>query len=107
MPHFDWTQWGIAGAVIAVLFFILWRILIWVMKWVDKQAEQHAAERKIWQETQVKTNATLDRICSNIERHDEKAEERGKYVRAEHEKMIENLEEQGKVLLRINGYKHE
>jgi len=100
MPHIDWTQYGIAGAVIAILFYILWRMLIWVMKWVDKQAEQHASERKTWQEIQTKTNSTLDRICSGIERHDEKADERGKFVREEHKQMIE-------VLGRINGYKHE
>lgn len=100
-PSSFWTklsEYGLAGIVIAILFFILWRILIWVMKWVDKQEEQHRAERILWKETQDKNNQVLDKLCSTISRHDEKAEERGKYVREEHKQMIENLG-------RINGYK--
>lgn len=98
LPSISWEQWGIAGVVIGILFFILWRMLIWVMKWVDKQAEQHQQERREWKATQDKNNQTLDRIISSIDRHDEKAEERGKYVREEHKQMIETLG-------RINGYK--
>lgn len=100
MPHISWEQWGIGGAVICVLFFILWRILVWVMKWVDKQAEQHAAERKEWKTTQDYNNKVLEKITAAIDRHDEKAEERGRYVREEHKQMIE-------VLGRINGFKTE
>jgi len=41
---------------------------------------------------------SLDKLQTKIEKHDEKAEERGRYVREEHKQMIE-------VLGRINGYK--
>lgn len=40
---------------------------------------------------------TVDKVVDSVEKHDTKADERGKYVREEHKQMIE-------VLGRINGY---
>jgi len=100
-PNSAWaklSEYGLAGIVIAVLFFILWRMLIWVMKWVDKQEEHHRAEREIW----VKTLETLN---TSIELHNQGSiearksqEEAHKYQREEHKEMIETI-------ARINGYK--
>ena len=42
----------------------------------------------------------LDKLQDKIEKHDEKAEERGRYVREEHREMINSLG-------RINGYRKE
>ena len=92
-------EYGLAGIVIAILFWLVIKILIWVMAWVDKQSLQHCEERKAWKETIDKSNNINEKLVSVIERHDEKAEERGKYVREEHKQMIE-------VLGRINGYKN-
>ena len=47
----------------------------------------------------------LNKISDSIDDHDKRADERGSHVRSEHEKMINNLEEQGKILARINGIK--
>ncbi len=98
MPHFDWTQYGIAGLVIGVLFFILWRMLIWVMKWVDKTNDQHNSERCMWLKT-------LDTLNASIQLHNQGSiearratEEAHKYQREEHKEMVG-------VLLRINGLK--
>ncbi len=100
MPNISWEQYGIAGAVICVLFFILWRILIWVMKWVDKQNEQHNAERGAWLKT-------LEALNNSIQLHNQGSiearkgtEEAHKFQREEHKEMIE-------VLGRINGYHKE
>ena len=41
---------------------------------------------------------TVEKVVDSVEKHDTKADERGKYVREEHRQMIE-------VLGRINGYK--
>ncbi|MFA5095930.1 MAG: hypothetical protein WC478_01160 [Candidatus Omnitrophota bacterium] len=105
MPNISWEQYGIAGAVICVLFFILWRILIWVMKWVDTQAKQHNEERIAWL-------ATLSNLNKSIELHNQgsiearkSAEEAHKYQREEHEKLAEQNQEICKALGRINGYK--
>ena len=91
-------EYGLAGVVIALLFWLIVKILIWVMAWVDKQSLQHLEERKSWKETQDRQNEILDKGVSSLARHDEKADERGKYVRDEHREMIE-------ILSRINGYK--
>lgn len=92
------SEYGLIGLIIGILFFILWRMLIWVMAFVKTITEQHNAERQIWLATLNKQNDTLTRISDSIDAHDKRADERGRYVREEHMKMIESLG-------RINGYK--
>ncbi len=87
------SEFGLIGLVVGTLFFIVWRLLVWVMKWVDKREESYNKERENWL-------VTLNKISNNMDRHDERAEERGRYVREEHKQMIE-------VLGRINGYRKE
>jgi flagellar biosynthesis/type III secretory pathway M-ring protein FliF/YscJ len=94
------AEYGLVGIMIGIILFILWRMIIWVMAFVKEQAAQHAAERKCWQTTMDKNSEVISKIVASVDRHDEKADERGKYVREEHRQMIE-------VLGRINGYKKE
>ncbi len=109
----DWIkmfqEFGLIGLIVGVLFFILWRMLCWVMAFIKDTTKQHNEERINWNNTfnniLTKHNDTLAKISEGIDRHDERADERGKYVRSEHEKMMKNLEEQGKILARINGFK--
>ena len=91
-------EYGLAGAVIACLFIVLWRMLIWVMKWVDEINKQHTIEREMW----MKRLETLDQSIQNhsltsIESR-KAMEEAHKYQREEHKEMID-------ILGRINGYK--
>uniref|UniRef100_A0A6M3IWK9 Uncharacterized protein n=1 Tax=viral metagenome TaxID=1070528 RepID=A0A6M3IWK9_9ZZZZ len=98
MPHFAWEQYGIAGVVIGVLFFILWKMLIWVMKWTDKQSDQHLKERESWLVIMNGLRTSLElHNQSSIESRKQLSEAHG-YQRAEHKEMME-------VLGRINGYK--
>lgn len=97
--------YGLAGLVIGVLFFIILRMLIWVMAFIKDIMKQHSEERSAWLVRLEKLGDNTEKISQSIDEHDRRADERGKYVRFEHEKMITNLEEQGKVLARINGYK--
>ena len=99
------SEYGLIGLIIGVLFFILWRMLIWVMAFIKDITKQQVEERAIWQGTISKQHDLLNKISLSIEDHDKRADERGRFVRSEHERMINNLEEQGKVLARINGYK--
>jgi hypothetical protein len=92
------SEYGLAGLVIGVLFFILWRMLIWVMRWVDKQEEQHRIEREIWM-------TRMEHLDQSIQLHNQGSiearkgtEEAHRYQREEHLEMI-------KTLGRINGYK--
>jgi hypothetical protein len=92
------TEYGLIGLIIGVLFLIVWRLLIWVMKWVEKREEAYSKEREGWLCRFEKQGDAIDKIIDRIERHDERADERGRFVREEHKQMIE-------VLGRINGYK--
>ncbi len=75
------------------------------MAFIKDIQKQQSEERTSWLCTLSKHNDTLTKISSSIDEHDKRADERGRFVRSEHEKMMENLEEQGKVLLRINGFR--
>jgi len=112
------SEYGLVGLIIAVLFLILWKFLDWFMMFIkeerEKQTEerkQHSEERQVWL-AQVKAQGDawflqmkaqgeiLQKICSGLEEHDKRADERGRYVREEHKEMIASLG-------RINGYKHD
>ena len=92
------AQWGVQGAVIGLLFVILWRMLIWVMAFVKDIMSQQNVERQSWLLAQNKHSELLSKIASSIDEHDNRADERGRYVREEHKEMIQSLG-------RINGYK--
>jgi len=99
------SEYGLVGIIIGILFLILFKMLIWVMAFVKDIQKQQSEERVGWLATLSKHNDLLNKISNNIDEHDKRAEERGRFVRSEHEKMIENLTEQGKILSRINGFK--
>ena len=99
------SDYGFNGVVIGTLFFILWRMLVWVMKWVDKQSEQHNAERTVWAKVLENLNQSILLHNQGSIEARRTTEEAHKFQRTEHEKMINNLDEQAKVLARINGYK--
>lgn len=99
------SEYGLIGIIIGILFFILFKMLIWVMAFVKDIQRQQGEERSGWLISLNKHNDLLNKISSSIDEHDKRADERGRFVRSEHEKMIDNLTEQGKILARINGYK--
>jgi hypothetical protein len=78
---------GTIGIVAIPLFFLI--------KWI---AEEFKEQLKRAHEFNMVATERLNAICTALERHDEKAEERGKHVREEHKEMIVSLG-------RINGYK--
>ena len=100
-------QYGLIGLIVGALFFIVWKMLVWVMAFIKDMTRQQAEERVGWKGTLDKHNDQIAKISESIDRHDERSDERGKFVRSEHEKMMNNLEEQGKILARINGYRDE
>jgi hypothetical protein len=99
----DWSkfgEWGILGLIIGAFFFMAWRRDIWIMKFVNDIIQQHTSERAEWIKQSIQLNEAQGKIVSSIEKHDDKADERGRYVREEHKEMIE-------ILGRINGYKED
>lgn len=93
-----WQQFGLvglmAGAVLALLFFVI----KWTLNTAQHIIQQAAEERKAW------VKSLDDHTAQNREFSRSVVDAHG-FQRKEHEKMIENLEEQGKVLARINGYR--
>jgi hypothetical protein len=96
-----WTkfsEYGLIGLIIGILFFILWRIIVWVMGFVKYIQKQQSEERASWLNSLGKHNDILNKISASIDEHDKRADERGRYVREEHKEMIT-------ILGRMNGYK--
>lgn len=106
MDFGKFSEYGLIGLIVGALFFIGWRRDVWIMAFVNKITQQHNDERQVWMITIGKQNDLLNKISNSVDEHDRRANERGHYVKEEHNKMIENLEEQHKILLRINGEKH-
>ena len=94
-----WHQFGLVGIMAGAIITILWRMIVWVMAFVKDQNKFHSEERAIWHSTIERFNEAQNGIIQSLNRHNEKAEERGRYVREEHKQMIETLS-------RINGFKH-
>ena len=98
-------EYGLAGLVIAFLFFVLWKLLTWVMKWVDKQEESHRVERESFLKRLESLDKNIDLHCQNSIEARKATEEAHRYQREEHKEMVSNLGEITKTLGRINGYK--
>lgn len=87
-----WQQFGLIGLMIGAIVTLLFIIIKWTLATTKEILKQASVERADWKKT-------IDSITESIRKHDEKAEERGRYIREEHRQMIETLG-------RINGYKH-
>jgi len=98
-------EYGFIGLIVGTLFFFIFKILIWVMGFIKDITKQQCEERSGWLCTLNKHGDVLNKISDSIDNHDKRADERGRHVREEHEKMMNNLGEQAKILARINGFK--
>jgi len=47
----NWSEFGLAGMVIAVLFASLFVVVKWLIAHIDKQAERHQEERSEWRDS--------------------------------------------------------
>ena len=103
------TEYGVLALIVGILFYILWQIIFWAKTFISQQSEQfnivltelhkqQNMERNCWLEALVKHNELITKISNSIEEHDRRADERGRFVREEHQEMIKSLG-------RINGYK--
>jgi len=45
-----WSEFGLAGLVVAALFSIMFIIVKWLIAHIDKEAERHQSERSEWRE---------------------------------------------------------
>lgn len=96
-------EFGLIGVIFGAIFTLLFFIVKWTLSTTKDILNQAASERKVWQEIVVKLNSTMDNQVLRAQEFYNQTNEAHKYQRSEHEKMIDNLQEQGKVLARING----
>ena len=82
-------EYGLLGSMIGAIIILLFFIVKWTLSTTRDIINQAAIERKeSWK--------AVNDITGELRKHDEKANERAQYVRAEHKEMIE-------VLRRMNG----
>jgi len=93
-----WGQFGLLGLMAGAIVFLLYKIMMWTLAAHKELLKQMAETLKMYQSLSDSSTKAIERATESIKRHDEKAEERGRYVREEHKQMIETLG-------RINGYK--
>lgn len=91
-------KYGIGGLMMIVLCFISYLIIKHILKQSDKILDSAMTAQKEWQRA-------IDEHTAQAKSFHDQVTEAHRYQKQEHEKMIENLGEQAKVLARINGYK--
>jgi hypothetical protein len=104
----DWakfTEYGLIGLTIGVLFFMAWRRDVWIMAFVKEMTAAHNKERECWNDTYNKINKSIEDHSAQTREFHSSVHEAHRYAREEHEKMIGQLDEITITLGRINGYK--
>ena len=104
----DWSgfgKFGLVGLMMGVLLFMFYQWSVWIMGWIKDRDIQSAKERETWNCIISKHNDALNKIVSNIDEHDKRANERGNYVRQEHKEMLDIAKETLIIAGRINGHK--
>ena len=101
-----YKEGGLVFVLILAIIIIFFLIISHILKQSNKTLDMTMSLNEKW-------STVFYEISENIKSHDRKAEERGVYVKREHEAMIENLTKMSKqnsemidTLGRINGYKH-
>jgi len=97
---------GFGAVAMAAVFFATWKLLLWGKEIVDTAMKQVETERIRSLEVYAKFIAAIDEHTAQTREFNVEVKNAHQYQREEHCKMIENLEEQSKILLRINGEKH-
>jgi hypothetical protein len=110
----DWTifkEFGLPGLIVGGLFSLVFIMMKWQMSFIVETRSAHNEERRVWHSLDMSKAKLLDELVSSVKRHDEKAEERGRFVREEHlkfsdqqDKTCECLIEVKEGLLRVNGH---
>lgn len=65
---FQWSEFGLAGLVIGVLFAALFVIVKWLIAHIDKQAERHTKERSEWRQSSDDVASRVEKSVDEISR---------------------------------------
>src|SRR3990167_2458586 len=105
MDFSELAKYGPHWLLIGLILLAVWKMIMWLMAFIKEDRIHQAIEREKWLCRLEKLDDNIKKTNNGIDNHDRRADERGKFVRAEHEKMMENLNEHYKILLRVNGEK--
>ena len=61
-----WSEFGLAGLVIAVLFAALFVVVKWLIGHIDKQAERHHQERAEWRESSGDVAEKIEKAVAEV-----------------------------------------
>ena len=64
----QWSEFGLAGLVIGVLFAALFIIVKWLIAHIDKQAERHKDERAEWRQSSDEVASRVEKSVDEISR---------------------------------------
>ncbi len=97
---------GFGAVCMGAVLFASWKLLNWGKGIVDNAMAQLERERDRSADVYNKLSKAIDEHTSQAREFHMEVRNAHGYQREEHNKMIQNLDEQYKVLLRINGEKH-
>jgi len=100
------ANFGFGTIAMAAILFAAWKLLEWGKGIVDTAMQQVETERIRSAEVYKKFSEAIEEHTSQAREFHMEVKNAHGYQREEHTKMIENLDEQYKILLRINGEKH-
>jgi len=93
-----YREGGLILLLVVALCFISWSIIKHILKTNDTTL-------KLAMDAQEKWQKAIDNATNAIQAFREEVKSAHGYQREEHKEMIANLQEQGQILKRINGYK--
>ena len=100
------SELGFGAVSLAAVLIACWKLLSWGKAIVDNAMAQLERERERSSEVYGKLAKAIDEHSAQAREFHMEVRNAHGYQREEHKKMIENLDEQAKVLLRINGERH-
>ena len=97
-------EFGVLGGLLLFVMVGILTMFGFGFKWI---LEQFKVELEGNRKERTEYLGILNKISGSIDDHDKRAEDRGHYVKQEHEKMLDIAKETLLIAGRINGFKKE
>lgn len=93
------------GVTIAMVALLVWLIVYFSRVFINHFVNHISSVLTQISTATSKLSENAEKLADKIEMHEEKADMRGKFVKDEHESMLNSLRQVEQALGRINGYK--
>lgn len=64
----EWSQFGLAGLIVAAMFWLLWNVIKSSMERFDTVMKEHREERSEWRKSSESRDDKLERTLSEVTR---------------------------------------